>query len=153
MVLEKASFPTERQVSAGGVVYRGAECGVEIAIIAVPGKENRWQLPKGIVDEGEEPEETALREVREETGVESELIEPIDTIEYWYVGHSQGRKVRFHKWVHFYLMRYVSGDIGDYDRREVAEARWVSLDEALAMLTYENERQMVRKALAMLDVT
>ncbi|MCB0064741.1 MAG: NUDIX hydrolase [Caldilineaceae bacterium] len=139
--------PVEKQVSAGGVAYRETAAGVEIALIYVRfrGKE-RWQLPKGIVDAGESPEETALREIREEAGITAELMAPLDVIEYWYVGHSQGRRVRFHKFVHFFLCRYRSGDISNHDQREVLEARWVALEEAMNLLAFDNEKEIVRNA-------
>src|SRR5215213_10587799 len=91
-----SSFPTIQQVSAGGVVCRGAKSSVEIAIIRVL-PEDRWQLPKGIVDEGETPEIAALREVREETGLTAEIIQPVETIEYWYFATRAEGLVRYHK--------------------------------------------------------
>jgi 8-oxo-dGTP pyrophosphatase MutT (NUDIX family) len=109
----------------------------------------RWQLPKGIVDPGESPETTAVREVREEAGVETELISLIETIEYWYRAVRYGKPVRYHKFVHFYLLRYRSGNVSDHDD-EVAEARWVSFDEAMEMLAFESERGVVKKALEMI---
>ena len=136
--------PTLDQVSAGGVVYRTVDTGVEIVIVEmVP--EMRWQLPKGIIDAGETNEEAALREVREESGIDAKLIEPIDTIEYWFFANRDGKRTRYHKFVHFFLMSYESGDVADHDD-EVAEARWVSVEEALRMLEFKSERDLVRKA-------
>src|SRR5689334_24183371 len=89
-------LPTVRQVSAGGVVYRRGDGagGAEVALIRV-GPQQRWQLPKGIVDEGESPELTAVREVREETGINARLVAPLEVIEYWYVGDDRdGRRTR-----------------------------------------------------------
>lgn len=105
----------------------------------------RWQLPKGIVDPGESPEITAVREVREEAGVETALIDLIETIEYWYRAIRFGNPVRYHKFVHFYLLEYRSGDVADHDH-EIAEARWVSFDEAIEMLAFKSERGVVEKA-------
>jgi 8-oxo-dGTP pyrophosphatase MutT (NUDIX family) len=140
-------LPTESQSSAGGVAYRAtAQGAAEVALIAV-GDKHRWQLPKGTIESGESPENTALREVREEAGVEAELLELLDVIEYWYVGDSHGRRVRFHKTVHFYLMRYLAGDVADHDH-EVREARWVPIDEALDQLAFKNERNVVERAKA-----
>ena len=86
-------------------VRRGA-VGAEIALIRPRGTE-RWQLPKGLVDPGESPELTARREVREEAGVDGDVVAPIETIEYWYVGtEPDGTRVRFHKAVHFFLLAY-----------------------------------------------
>ena len=134
-----------RQVSAGGVVYREAESAVEVALIRV-GEPDRWQLPKGIVEEDEAREAAALREVSEETGVEADLVEPIDTIEYWYFGKRDGSPVRFHKFVHFYLLRHLSTGIPEEDKEVIKEVRWVGLDEAEAMLAFQNEKRILAKA-------
>jgi 8-oxo-dGTP pyrophosphatase MutT (NUDIX family) len=136
------------QVSAGGVVYRRVAQGVEVVLISV-GPPERWQLPKGIVDTGETPETTALREVREEAGVEAKIIAPLDTVEYWYVGYRGKGRARFHKRVYFFLMEYQSGDVADHDH-EVNEARWVALEEAQAMLAFKGERQAAVQAAALL---
>jgi 8-oxo-dGTP diphosphatase len=140
-------LPIEPQFSAGGVAFRRMrEGGVEVALIAV-GESHRWQLPKGTIEPDEPPEVAAMREVREEAGVETHLVEPIDEIEYWYVGDSRGRRVRFHKKVHFYLMRYVAGNVADHDH-EVREARWFEIDEAIERLAFKNERSVVEAAKA-----
>jgi 8-oxo-dGTP pyrophosphatase MutT (NUDIX family) len=135
---------TMDQVSAGGVAFRWRDSEPEIAIVSVRPK-LRWQLPKGIVDPGESPQVTAVREVREEAGVETELIKLIETIEYWYRSVKYGKPVRYHKFVHFYLVKYKSGDVADHDH-EVEESRWVSFDEALEMLDFKSEHEVVKKA-------
>jgi len=109
----------------------------------------RWQLPKGIIDAGETIEEAALREVREESGIVAELISPVETIEYWFVADRGGERVRYHKFVHFFMMRYLSGDVVDHDH-EVDEARWVDLETGLDMLEFKSEREVVTKAAAMI---
>ena len=136
-----SGLTTRRQVSAGGVVHRGRE----VALIRLA--DGRWQLPKGLVEPGETPEAAAAREVKEETGVTGELVAPLRTIEYWYVAKREG--VRYPKRVHFYLFRYVSGDVADHDD-EVAEARWVDLGEARRLLSFENEREVLDAAAGML---
>jgi 8-oxo-dGTP pyrophosphatase MutT (NUDIX family) len=139
-----AKLPVRDQVSAGGVVFRREKDRIEVVLIAVGGL-NRWQLPKGLVEKEETPEGAAVREAREEAGVSSEVVAHIETIEYWYAGLDKGERVRFHKHVHFYLLRYLSGDTSDHDW-EVTEARWVSIDEAAQQLTFENERRVAERA-------
>lgn len=137
-------LPVREQVSAGGVPFRQSGGRTEVVIIGVGGQ-HRWQLPKGLVEAGEKPETAAVREAREEAGVKTEVVEHIETIEYWYAGLDRGEKVRFHKHVHFYLLRYVSGSTTDHDW-EVNEARWVPIDEAMTQLTFDNERRVVGRA-------
>lgn len=139
---------TMDQVSAGGVAFRWTDDEPEVAIVSVKPK-LRWQLPKGIVDPGESPEVTAVREVREEAGIEAERLGLIETIEYWYRSVRNGRPVRYHKFVHFYLMQYRSGDVANHDH-EVEESRWVSFEEALEMLEFKSEREVVEKAREMI---
>ena len=145
---EKAEITTMDQVSAGGVGFRWRDSEPEMAIVSVKPKV-RWQLPKGIVDPGETPEITAVREVREEAGIETDLLALIETIEYWYRAVKYGKPVRYHKFVHFYLLQYHSGDVSDHDH-EVEEARWVSFEEAIEMLAFESERRVVEKAREMI---
>ena len=146
----KTKLPTVEQISAGGVAFRKNESQLEVAIVAV-NPSRRWQLPKGIVDAGETPEITAVREVCEEVGIETDLIAPIETIEYWYVGDRQGERVRFHKRVHFYLLRYRGGDVANHDY-EIAEARWVSVNDAAEMLAFKNEKDVLVKAAELIKV-
>ncbi|HWS54192.1 MAG TPA: NUDIX hydrolase [Pyrinomonadaceae bacterium] len=139
-----SSFETKEQVSAGGVVYRRRDGAVEVALISV-GEAGRWQLPKGLVGRGETPERAALREVREETGLEAEIVAPLETVEYWYFSKGGAARVRFHKFVHFFLMRFVAGDVAGHDA-EVNEARWVGVEEAAGMLAFKGERQVLGQA-------
>jgi 8-oxo-dGTP pyrophosphatase MutT (NUDIX family) len=125
-------------------VFRGEKGSIEVVIVAVGGQ-NRWQLPKGLVDAGENPEIAAVREAREEGGVSSEVVQLIETIEYWYAGLDNGIRVRFHKRVHFYLLRYISGETKDHDW-EVNEARWVPIDDATRQLAFDNERRVMQQA-------
>ena len=137
-------LPVREQVSAGGVVFRRDNERIDVVIVAV-GSNNRWQLPKGLVEKDEKPEIAAVREVREEGGTDSEVVEHIETVEYWYAGLDGGERVRFHKRVHFYLLRYLSGDTGNHDW-EVNEARWVPIDDASSQLAFDNERRVVERA-------
>jgi 8-oxo-dGTP pyrophosphatase MutT (NUDIX family) len=137
-------LPVREQVSAGGVVFRRDDDRVDIVIIAVGGN-NRWQLPKGLVEKDEKPEIAAVREAREEGGTDSEVVEHIETVEYWYAGLDKGERVRFHKRVHFYLLRYLSGDTSSHDW-EVNEARWVPIGDASSQLAFDNERRVVERA-------
>ena len=139
---------TMDQISAGGVAFRWQDSKVEVAIVSVK-PSLRWQLPKGIVDPGESPEITAVREVREEAGIETDLLSLIETIEYWYRSTKYGKPVRFHKFVHFYLLSYRTGDVSNHDN-EIAEAKWVNADQAVKVLAFKSEREVVEKALEMI---
>lgn len=144
--MPKAKIPTQTQISAGGVVFRRSDAGptAEIALISV-GDPPRWQLPKGLVDSGEAPETAALREVREEAGVEAAVVEKLETVEYWYQATDAGKRVRYHKFVHFFLMEYVSGDVADHDH-EVNEAQWLEMGKAIEVIAFKSERAVLEKA-------
>ena len=144
MTKARASIATQTQVSAGGIVFRArAGSGFEVALISV-GDPPRWQLPKGLVDAGETPEMAALREVREEAGLEAEIVEKLKVVEYWYQATVGGKRVRYHKFVHFFLMRYVSGDVADHDH-EVNEARWMEIAPALEVIAFKSEREVLEQ--------
>lgn len=104
-----------------------------------------WALPKGTPDSGETIEETALRETREETGLEVEIVAPLRSIRYFFVRGS----TRFHKTVHFFLMRAVGGRTEDHDA-EFDEVRWAPVEEAQALLTHATERSVVEEALSII---
>ena len=140
---------TETQVSAGGVAYRRRDVGgVEVVLVLV-GPRGRWQLPKGLVEPGEEPAATAVREVREEAGLHTVVAAELETIEYWYVATRGRERVRYHKFVHFFLLAYEHGDVRDHDH-EVDEARWFPIEDAAATLAFANERRVVERAAALL---
>ncbi len=139
--------PVRRQVSAGGILYRRGADGIEIALIGLKGGAV-WALPKGLVEPGEDPEATALREVQEETGLTGRSMGKVGEIEYWFVDKEEGSRI--HKRVHFYLVENTGGDLSQHDR-EVEEVRWVPLAEVLSHLTYKSEREMVEEASKILD--
>jgi 8-oxo-dGTP pyrophosphatase MutT (NUDIX family) len=150
-----------REISSGGVVLRRLSGEWNIAVIeprrdALPAEASAKKklpssllaLPKGLVDPGEKPDQTALREVREETGVTASLITKLRDIKYFYV-RSWGDRERVFKIVSFYLLQYESGRIDDISpemRVEVQRAVWVPLEEGPARLTYRSERDVVRLA-------
>jgi len=154
----------EREFSAGGVVLRKMRGRWFLAVIephmerptnptprkTVAGKPSAGivALPKGTIDKGEKPEQTALREVSEETGVQAELIGKLADVKYFYV-RNWGDHALVFKIVSFYLLLYRSGRLGNISpemRIEVHNAYWVALDNALKTLSYQGEREVVQKA-------
>jgi 8-oxo-dGTP pyrophosphatase MutT (NUDIX family) len=134
-------------MSAGGVVYRRGAHGVEVALCGRR-QPKLWALPKGTPNAGETVEQTALREVREETGLDVLLERKVQSIAYWFVRAVDG--VRCHKTVHFFLMRAVGGSVDRHDP-EFDDVQWFPADEALRMLTHANEAKVVEEALAMVQ--
>jgi 8-oxo-dGTP pyrophosphatase MutT (NUDIX family) len=132
--------PDELETSFGGVVVRGHE-----TIVITPAGKRVTGLPKGGANTGESGEQTAAREVREETGVDVTVREPLGHVRYWY--RRGGKRVL--KTVHFYLCDYVGGDTADHDH-EVDEARWMPLEQARAALSFPGEREMIERALSRL---
>jgi ADP-ribose pyrophosphatase YjhB (NUDIX family) len=128
-------------------VVRSHGGAIELCLIRPAGR-TVWALPKGWVEPGETHEMAALREIREETGMDGDIEADLDTIEYWF--YSRGDQARVHKIVHFFLVRACGGDTARHDH-EVAEAAWFSVDRALDRMTYPNERQVVRRALESLE--
>ena len=136
---------TVDETSAGGLVVDHAT-----GTAAVIGRLDRrgrllWSLPKGHIEEGETPEDTAVREVAEETGIIGEVLAPLGIIDFWFV--ADGRRV--HKTVHHFLLRAIGGALSDADI-EVTEVAWVPLDELGARLAYADERALVERAPALL---
>ena len=136
-----------REFSAGGVVVKREDGRWLMAAIRPGGRpEGLWALPKGQIDTGESGEATALREVAEETGVQSRSLGKLGDVKYWFNWHGE----RVFKVVSFFLLAYESGELGqipDAFRHEVEEARWLPLDEAPRLLAYKGEREMAGKAL------
>jgi 8-oxo-dGTP pyrophosphatase MutT (NUDIX family) len=146
----------EREISSGGVVIKHTAKGWMMAVIE-PQRESSTDkksqkmvlaLPKGLVDPGEKADETALREVFEETGITATLIAKLIDIKYVYT-RSWGDNKRVFKIVSFYLLKYQSGKIGDISEAmkvEVKSAQWIPLEEAATKLAYKGEREVVAKA-------
>lgn len=132
--------PVETAVSAGGIVYRPAEQGPEI-VVCGRDSDGVWGLPKGTPNEGESLEETALREVSEETGLQVQIVRKLGTIEYWFARSG----TRYHKWVHYFLMQATGGDTRDHDV-EYDRVEWLPLPAALKRLTFQNEQEIVQTA-------
>ena len=136
----------KREFSAGGVVLRSIRGREHVAAIRPQGKPaGTWVLPKGKIDPGEAPAETALREVREETGLDARLVEKLGDVKYVYTWDGE----RIFKVVSFFLCRARDGRIGEIEeamRVEVADAAWLPLDEAPRLLAYGGEREMAAKA-------
>ena len=143
--------PVRREFSAGGVLVRRLRGGWVFAAIRPSGKRpGLWALPKGIIGRGEKPEATAVREVAEETGAAGTVVEKLGDVRYVYTWAGE----RIFKVVSFYLLRYRRSRLGELPEataHEVAEVRWLPLDEAPRLLAYKGEREMAEKALAALS--
>jgi 8-oxo-dGTP pyrophosphatase MutT (NUDIX family) len=140
---------TRTEVSSGGVVFQKTPGGPEVALASRRTKRGSlaWGLPKGLVEDGEEPPETAVREVEEETGLVAEIREPLGDISYWYVW--DGERVR--KRVSFFLMEAVGGDVSKHDH-EMEEVKWFPIREAVRKASYRGEQDVIRKAAGSLRV-
>lgn len=139
----------EEQISAGGVVYRKEGTQFKICLIAKK-KQRVWALPKGRVDPGETPEQTAVREVHEETGLLTEVKGLVDQIDYHF--YWRENETLYHKMVYFYLMAPVGGELSPNDP-EADLARWFSVGDAYRQLTYLNEKEILRKAQRLLEAS
>jgi 8-oxo-dGTP pyrophosphatase MutT (NUDIX family) len=138
-----------REFSAGAVVVRRLRGRWHVAVIRPGGKTDVWALPKGLVDAGEPAAAAAVREAREETGLAAEALEKLGDVRYVYTWDGE----RVFKVVSVFLLRWRSGRIGDLapeHAHEVAEARWIPLDDAPRLLTYRGERELAERAAARL---
>jgi 8-oxo-dGTP pyrophosphatase MutT (NUDIX family) len=140
-----------REFSAGGVLVQPDGEGWLMAAIRPAGRrQDIWALPKGRIDAGETGEQTALREVAEETGARGSSLGKLGEVRYWF--HWEGERV--FKVVSFFLLRYEDGELGDIPeafRHEIDEVRWLPLDEAPKLLTHKGEREMAARALVRLQ--
>jgi 8-oxo-dGTP pyrophosphatase MutT (NUDIX family) len=134
---------TSTEFSAGGVVVRDGKCVVIVPTRRAADGSKVLALPKGHPEDGESAADAALREVREEAGVEARLVEKLGDVRYWYT--RDGRRIA--KLVSFFLLEYLGGEVDDHDR-EVEHARWLALEDAARELTYKGERDMARRALS-----
>jgi 8-oxo-dGTP pyrophosphatase MutT (NUDIX family) len=133
----------DSEFSAGGVVVRDGRCIVIVPTRRAADGNKVLALPKGHPDGDESAAAAALREVREETGVDAEVVDRLGDVRYWYM--RGGRRIA--KVVSFFLLEYVSGELDDHDH-EVEHARWMPLEEAARALTYKGERDMALRALS-----
>lgn len=141
-----ARLRTVHETSAGGLVIDGLDGPRETQVAALIGRMDRrgrmlWSLPKGHIEQGETAEETAIREVAEETGISGHVLAALGSIDYWFV--TEGRRV--HKTVHHYLMRFNGGELSDEDV-EVTEVAWVPIEELPKRLAYADERRLAEVA-------
>ncbi len=133
---------TKLEFSSGGIIYRKRGKKAEVALI-VRGEGKIFCLPKGKIEKPEAPQQTALREVEEETGLKGEIEKELGKINYWF--YSKEDKAKVFKTVYFYLIKYESGETTHHDF-EVEEVKWLPIDEALKIITYPSERKMMQKA-------
>jgi 8-oxo-dGTP pyrophosphatase MutT (NUDIX family) len=139
------------ETSAGGLVIDGLDGPRDSQVAALIGRIDRrgrmlWSLPKGHIELGETAEQTAIREVAEETGIRGSVLAALGRIDYWFV--TDGRRV--HKTVHHYLMRFSGGELSDEDL-EVAEVAWVPIQELPSRLAYADERRLAQVADELID--
>ena len=139
---------TRREVSAGGVLYRRTGAGIELLLASRRTRSGDlvWGLPKGLVEQGESPEETAVREVREETGFEGKIEESLGEIGYWYVWEG----VRVRKTVHFFLMEAIAGDATHRDR-EMEDVAWFPLADVQEAAGFASEKEVLARAREILE--
>lgn len=150
MATKSGSQSNEQEHSSGGVLVRQVEGENLVCLVQIPtrGGNPSWRLPKGCIEAGETPEEAAIRETREETGCNGDVLSELSDVEYWYTRRDDesGNRIRVRKTVDFFLMKYTSGDVADHDH-EVEEAVWYPFSEALSTISYDAERRVLQEAI------
>ncbi len=144
MLAGMARYPTRQVVSAGGLVYVDRPDGRWMVLIALRNAAGtlQWTLPKGGIEAGESPEAAAVREVREETGLDARIRSKLGVIDYWFVWHDDA--IRYHKFVHYYAMEHLGGDMANRDE-EAEEVGWFRMDQADERMSFRNERALARE--------
>ncbi|MBI1349583.1 MAG: NUDIX domain-containing protein [Actinomycetales bacterium] len=141
-------LPRVEETSAGGFVIDRTASGPRAALIARHDSRGRlvWSLPKGHIEAGESPEQAAVREIHEETGIHGRIVESLGTIDFWFMAEDR----RVHKTVHHYVLRALDRELSDEDV-EVVEVAWVPLDEVASRLRYPDERSLVDRVREIVD--
>ena len=149
---QRPKLPVRREVSAGGLVYRRRHVGGLEFVLIRPKGADTWALPKGHIEKGESAEDAAVREVREETGLEVGHIEPLGDVSYVFSWRDQPEAslVRIFKRVRFFTMEFVGGDSNAHDG-EIEEVAWYSAEEACRRASYKDERSLIGKAILLLS--
>jgi 8-oxo-dGTP pyrophosphatase MutT (NUDIX family) len=143
--MPRSTGSSRSEYSSGGAVFSSRDGQLHVAMIATRGK-TRWGLPKGAVSRGETPEMAALREVREETGLEASIVQPLDTIEYFF----RAGETLIRKRVDFFLMRYVAGEL-EPQLSEVDAVAWFELSDAISRASFESERKLLEMVRDQID--
>lgn len=132
------------EISAGGVIFKKEE-GWYFVVLIAPKNKTVWTLPKGLIEKGETPEETAIREVKEETGCLGKIVQLIDKNHIWFYSKENNATIRHHKLIYYYLLKFIKGDTAKHDN-EVCEARWFKIERAIDTVTYISEKKILKKA-------
>jgi 8-oxo-dGTP pyrophosphatase MutT (NUDIX family) len=145
-----ARYPTKQAVSAGGLVFDDRPDGRWVVLISrrSAAGQLQWTLPKGGLEDGEDLQAAAIREVEEETGLRSEITDELGVVDYWFVWRPD--EVRYHKYVHYFLMAHIGGDTSVHDD-EAEEVVWLPIADAVARMTHTNERRLVSAAIPSSD--
>ncbi|MCS7203826.1 MAG: NUDIX hydrolase [Thermodesulfovibrio sp.] len=130
----------KRVFSAGGVVYKCEKDQLKILIIATKDK-TVWSFPKGLIEEGEDEKEAALREIKEETGIEGRVVEKLGEVSYWFVMEGQ----KYYKTVKYFLVEYVGGEVEP--SWEIDDVKWFSAEEVMERLSYRSDKEIFKKAI------